>query len=288
MIFQNTVINFHKISNAAWFEKVLSLLKRYYTIIPIQELEKYYYNGERIKYSCHITIDDGDRSFYTHIFPVIKKLEIPVSLYVSPTVLGGKTNYWFQEIVGYDEEILKQILAHNTSIDKHSIKTLTSKALLKTLKVNQIHRIIDLYQRKTSTVPKSPQNMNIEQLLEVYGSGFVEIGAHTLNHPVLKNETYQNASKEIKDSIYQLSDMLNMKIKWFAYPHGSPGLDFGDREIKIVKDCGIKLAFSTNLNFFSKNDNPLLIPRSGFTYGNRLFVTTKLLLGPYWKLLRNF
>lgn len=288
MIFRNTIINFHKTSNAAWFAKVLSLLKRYYTIIPIQKLEKYYYNGERIKNSCHITIDDGDRSFYTHIFPVIKKLKIPVSLYVSPSILKNNTNFWFQEIKGYDEDLLKKIISQNTNIDKHSIKTLTSKALLKTLQVNHIHRIIDLYQKKTSTIPKPPQNMNIDQLMDVHKSGLVEIGAHTQNHPILKNETYQNATKEIKDSIYQLSDMLNMKIKWFAYPHGSPGLDFDDREIRIVEDCGIKLAFSTNLNFFSKNDNPLLIPRSGFTYGNRLFVTTKLLLGAYWKLLRNF
>ncbi len=108
------------------------------------------------------------------------------------------------------------------------------------------------------------------------------IGAHTINHPILSNETNKNAEKEILESVEDLSMMIDRNIKYFAYPNGTIGLDFSTREQTILQEK-IKLAFTLDAGFFSKNSNPLCIPRINF-FGsereNNVWISSKLLLVP--------
>lgn len=258
-ILPNTIIYFHEIHDKQWFQSIIESLVNNYHIIGLNELDEYYYNNKSLKNSCHITIDDGDLTFYKNGFPIIKKFNIPVSMYVSPLMATESKNFWFQEIRGYDALKLGEILALETNyeLDHQGIGEI--KKFLKTLQIDDILRIIKLYQDKTATPPKIAMNMNEKQLIEVSNSGLVEIGAHTLNHPLLVNENDEVASYEISESIDRLSSILNKEIKYFVYPNG----DYGEREISILKSKGIRLAFTTERGKLSNQDNPLKIPRSG-------------------------
>jgi peptidoglycan/xylan/chitin deacetylase (PgdA/CDA1 family) len=258
-ILPNTILFFHEIHDKQWFQSIIESLIKNYHIIGLRDLEEYYYNHKSIKNSCHITIDDGDISFYKNAFPVLKKFNVPASVYVSPLNATERKNFWFQEIADYDSKILGEIISmeFNYKLDHQSMSE--NKKFLKTLKINEILRAINLYQKKTATLPKMPMNMNEKQIIELSNSGLVEIGAHTLNHPCLINEKNEVAAYEIIESIDRLSNILNKEIKSFVYPNG----DYGEREIAILKSKGIKLAFTTERGKLYNMDNPLKIPRSG-------------------------
>lgn len=258
-ILPNTIIYFHEIQDKQWFHNVIESLVKNYHIIGLSELEDYYYNKKVLKNSCHITIDDGDLTFYRNGFPIIKKFNIPVSMYVSPLMANQRMNFWFQEIRGYDTLKLGEIIDRefNYKLDHYGSGNI--KNFLKTLQVDDILRIIKLYQKETATSPKIAMNMDEKQLIEVSNSGLVDIGAHTLNHPCLINEKDEVASYEISESIDSLSNILNKEINYFVYPNG----DYGEREISLLKNKGIKLAFTTERGKLSNQDNPLKIPRSG-------------------------
>lgn len=258
-ILPNTIVYLHEIHDPKWLDNVLYSLKKNYHIITIEELEDYYYNNKNLKNSCHITFDDGDSSFYYKAYPIIKKHNIPVSIYVSPLMAKEGKNFWFQEVSGYNEEKLFEITQRTTNIQIERFQTGEIKKYLKTLKLNDIWEIIGLYQLVTKTPPKPPLNMSIEQLIEVQSSGLVTIGAHTLNHPILPNETDDVATLEIAGSIDQLNEVLNCKTRYFVYPNGS----YGEREINILKAKGIRLAFTTQRDKISFAQDPLCIPRSG-------------------------
>jgi peptidoglycan/xylan/chitin deacetylase (PgdA/CDA1 family) len=230
-----------------------------YHIIGMQELEGYYYEKKNLKNSCHISFDDGDISFFNNVLPIVKKHKIPVSTYVSPLMARDQKNFWFQEISGYNEEKLHEIAKKVTNIGTKNIQFFEIKKFLKTLELEVIWEIIKTYQKETNTPPKLPMNMTAKQLIEVKSSGLVDIGAHTLNHPLLTNEKNDIAKSEIEGSIDQLSEILKCETKYFVYPNG----DFGDREINILKQKGIKLAFTTRRDKISRTNNPLSIPRSG-------------------------
>jgi hypothetical protein len=63
-------------------------------------------------------------------------------------------------------------------------------------------------------------------------------------------------------------------------------MDYGDRERKILKDKGIRLAFNTNENFIKTNDGRYDVSRCGLSKGNTAFICTKLFTLPIWRILK--
>lgn len=282
----NTVINFHAIYDVAWMDKVLRLLKTLYRPVSIQEIEAFYYAKKPLKNTCHITFDDGDVSFYNNVFPLLKKYNIPASIYVSPKIVREGGNFWFQEIRGYDQEKLRRIIRAYLNEAEEEIRYIPVDALMRNLTVSQMWAIIHEYQKQTNTREKPDMNMNAENILELHQSGLVSIGAHTLTHPVLKNETDEISFSEITSSISELSSLLQSKVRYFAYPNGIPGKDFSEREINILCVADVKLALSTENNTLSHNNNPLSIPRNSISKGGKAFILAKLLSGKNWQLVR--
>jgi len=285
-LFPNTIINFHKIYDKEWMESVLLYLINNYNIVALQDIESYYYNQKLLHNCCHITFDDGDRSFYTIVYPLIKKFQLPVSIYVSPKIVKTGENFWFQEIRNYNKEVLRTIINNKYPYLKSINPKIPISAIFKSLKLTQIWEIIDEYRSIMKIDSEKRMNMSVDELKEVYDSGLVEIGAHTQNHPILANETETTAQYEIQSSILELNAILGVQVSSFAYPNGIPQIDFGKREMNLLKAMNIKLAFSTENKSFSIKDNPLNIPRNGISKGNKSFLFMKLLIGSKWDIVK--
>jgi peptidoglycan/xylan/chitin deacetylase (PgdA/CDA1 family) len=96
--------------------------------------------------------------------------------------------------------------------------------------------------------------MTSEQLKEAANTGF-DIGAHTVNHPILKTLSDQKAAEEIAESRNILQGVLDRPIDLFAYPNGVPGTDYSARDAKLVADIGFKAAVSTQPGYSSSETN---------------------------------
>lgn len=285
-LFQSVVINFHTIDSYDWLDSIFCFLTRSYNIVSLSELENFYYRDNRLKSFCHITFDDGDSSFYHIVYPLLKKHRFPVSLYVSPKIIRERVNYWFQEIHNYNRNKLLSITErhiNNIIPDKEKIPL---EEVLKALPLNSILAIIDQYQTETATPAKQPINLTVDQLKELDASGLVTIGAHTMNHPILSNETVEECETEIRHSVEGLSNLLNKEVISFAYPNGVPNLDFGQREKNILKKNNIRIALSMENRPINKKGDPLSVPRIGIHYGGAEFFLLKLLSGKYWENIR--
>ena len=105
--------------------------------------------------------------------------------------------------------------------------------------------------------------INSQELLEMRDSGWVEIGAHTLTHPILSLESDETAEREIIDSIRHLERLVGAPVRSFAYPNGIPQLDFGEREMLLLEKTDVDLAFSVESNTVTQDTHPLAIPRIG-------------------------
>ena len=80
------------------------------------------------------------------------------------------------------------------------------------------------------------------------------IGAHTMNHPLLRQ--VKNSDWEIKQSKIELEHILKKQIKLFAYPYGRFSA-VSNKVKRQVKHAGYELAFCTvcsPLTKFSAND----------------------------------
>lgn len=288
---KSLVLVFHKEDNGPLFEKIIIALKKRYHLVSIQELEQLLTQKKEIKGVCHISFDDGDISFYNAIFPVLQKYKVPASLFLSPDVICAKKNYWFQEVQDYDEKTVKQILTTQLNIPHDKINKIPFKIILKSQPIQVIEKVMEIYREKTQCGIKASENISLDQFREITSSGLVEVGAHTLRHPILKNENDTDCMHEITVSIKRLEAITGKPVKYFAYPNGLHGLDFGEREMNCLRHNNISMAFSTEIDTLSPQINLLSIPRISFDrmglHPSNPLIFLRLNIGKKWTIIKS-
>ena len=287
VINMNSIMTFHWVDDSVWFDSVVCFLKSRYRLVSVESLYECHFTSKYPTNVCHITVDDGDKSFYEIIFPVLRKHKVQASLFVSPRICTERANFWFQEIEGYDENELKRIIADILNMSLSRLMKYSVESILKTMPIHQISEVILQYQRMTNAPPKEFRNISCVHLKDVATSGLVSIGAHTMNHPILRNEDDSNCLYEISQSLSELSTLLNKEINMFAYPNGIPGLDFTEREERYLRNCGVQLAFTTESRHLSLVDNRMCIPRIQIRNKESILsISSKMLLGSKWNTLK--
>lgn len=246
------------------FERKLLWFKSKFNLISADELREMLYNGRPLKNACMLSVDDGWRSTYDVIFPVMLKHKVPFTIFVSPDVTINETNFWYYTLKFCQEEELRKIMVQRGYFHEAVMKY-PAELMFKEIQISQVYDVLDEYLKIHPEVEIPRGFMNRKELLELHKSGLVEIGAHTLIHPILKSENEDVCTKEIQESVEKLSDLLNHEVHTFAYPNGLSGIDFADREMSVAQRCGIDMAFSVNPGIIDKNTNPLSIPRWGST-----------------------
>lgn len=100
---KNVVLTFHNVTDAIWFEKTIQLIGRFFTYGTLDQLYNRLTNGKdnTPRNMCFITFDDGERSVYEVVYPIIKRLHIPISAKHAPVPLRMVQNalvYYFRRL----------------------------------------------------------------------------------------------------------------------------------------------------------------------------------------------
>lgn len=251
---KNLVITFHNVTNPNWFEQTISIIERFYSFGTLSQLCERLQEGQGATPSrmCFLTFDDGERSVYENVFPIIQKKNLPIALFVSPKNIKGGGSFWFQRLRQIDVSQIEDMKKYSLEEINEQITHLDPEA-----KTN-----ID-------------SNIDINMFNEMLQSHLVTYGAHTQNHPILANELDVIAEQEIKQSIKELKELQNAEVEFFAYPNGREQ-DFTLRDINYLKENKIKLAFTTR-NDFANNSDLYRVNRVGLTRGNKLHIMAKIL-----------
>jgi len=109
----------------------------------------------------------------------------------------------------------------------------------------------------------------------------MQIGAHTLTHPILARLDADSARAEIGGSKRFLEALLDEPVTLFAYPNGKPGRDFSDESVAIARDLGFETAVTTAWGVADRNSDRLRLPRftpwerTRLRFGARMFNTLR-------------
>lgn len=258
----NIAFYLHDEKDPAAAREQLCALKERFRMVSGKEVRACCAGALTLKNACHVTIDDGWLSTYEVFFPILKELRIPASIFVSPKACAEGGAFWYQQYEKSDEARLKELMIAR-GLFREEVRAFPLELIFKELPVDVVLDVLAEYRAAQGKGVPARAVVTPEQLREMADSGLVEVGAHTLTHPILANETAERAEREISESVALLREMLERPVESFAYPNGLPWLDFGAREIEAVRKSGVRCAYSVRPGTFGRGNDAFAIPRVG-------------------------
>ena len=99
--------------------------------------------------------------------------------------------------------------------------------------------------------------MTDAELLALAASPVIEIGAHTVTHPILKGLAPGVQAQEIRQSKASLESCLGREVTSFAYPFGTAA----DVTVGLVREAGFQRACATAAGLVEPDTDRCRLPR---------------------------
>jgi peptidoglycan/xylan/chitin deacetylase (PgdA/CDA1 family) len=257
------------------FEKQIRLIKRWYSVISMDELDKRLKSGEKFPLaSVVITIDDGYLNNYKLAYPVLKKLNLPAIIYLTTGFIGTKNGLWVDDLADillstklktfcFPELFGDKVLDISTYQSKmetltklyeemvrleHNKKILIMRKLSNVLEENEVRR--DDGERKM---------VNWDEVIEM-SKNHISFGAHTVSHPTLSKMDLKVAKREIFESKMAIEARIGGKLIHFAIPNGKVE-DFNEELKRYCGEIGISTVVSAEPGSVSTNSDPYFLVR---------------------------
>ncbi|MEJ0038456.1 MAG: polysaccharide deacetylase family protein [Gammaproteobacteria bacterium] len=181
-----------------------------------------------------VTFDDGFEDVYRHALPILRRYDIPATVFAITGNIESGEPFWFERAaflmaslapgsVRIDE--IDEALPADGSIAGRVRALGKLHRTLKAVPNERRRQILDGLARGTAT-PRDSSRLEIgwplswEQVRAMADQG-IEFGSHTVTHPNLVKLSEQDLLWELTESRRVLQERLQREIISFAYPFGT-------------------------------------------------------------------
>lgn len=254
------------------FRRHLAYLTKHYRVVPLSQLAAYLRRGERLPTGlAAITIDDGYADAYTVALPLLKEYSVPATLFVVTDFIDGNAWVWTDKMrfltsqsrerwleIGFDDAMVRLELGDVASRQRAAsyvnrlLKTRTDE--VKEQLLRQIAASLDVELPAAPPAAFAPLSWDEVQTLDAAG---VEIGSHTVTHPILTQVTKERLRYEIHVSKARLQARLGRAVDLFCYPNG----DYHNDAVREVERAGYACAVTTDYGFNEATQSVLQLRR---------------------------
>lgn len=284
------ILMYHRFSNSSekinhrtdkdTFEWQVSAIKKRWKVLSLSSFADAIIGGKKLKRCAVITIDDGYRDFYDYALPVLKENDIPATFFVTVNFVDRKIWLW-HDIIKYLLKNTKTEISEFTFNDFQTVLNVKSEdALQNTWQVLSDYCVDHTDDKKWGFIDKlscatgvslpdlpTPKYDAVtwDHIKEMADMG-IEIGSHTMNHPILSQIDAREILLEISESKHRIEERLEQPILSFCYPNGRTK-DITAEVVDAVKSAGYKCAVlgpQRDLGSYINIDH-FRIPRIGLT-----------------------
>ena len=261
------------------FWEQMKYIKTSYRPISMSELVNFFEKGIKLpRKSILVTFDDGFDDNYHTAFPILKELDIPATIFVTTDFINSTETIWYERLAYFfnkvsADQIYLSKLDEKVTLDD-DLKTRRSRYayVIEKLKLVQdkVRNDIlnDLYSEYGDPyVSISPDDkklsisMTWDELREMQQNN-IEIGSHTVSHPILSMLNEEQLGFEIGESKKIIENQLQESVDTIAYPVGQFE-SYSNNVINATKSAGYKIGFSyidamNNLKMLNRYSVPRL------------------------------
>lgn len=269
------------------FDAICAWLAAWFHVLPLDEaVERLLRNDLPARALC-ITFDDGYADNHEFALPILRRHGLQATFFVASGFLDGG-RMWNDTVIesvrrsplpalrvddlGLPD--LRELPLGSVAQRRAAVEVVLSaiKYLEPEARREQVQRIAE---RSGAALPDDLM-MSSSQVRALRHAG-MQIGAHTVNHPILARLEAAAARDEIARGKAQLESILGEPVRLFAYPNGRPRQDYGARDVQLVRELGFLAAVCTAPGAAGGAvDFPFELPRftpwdrEGWRFGSRL------------------
>ncbi|MFH1776266.1 MAG: polysaccharide deacetylase family protein [Candidatus Omnitrophota bacterium] len=250
------------------FERQMNFIKDNFSVISFAGLRQMLNrDGEKIKNPLIITFDDGYKDIFEVIYPILRKLNLPATVFLTTGYIGKDELPWWDKISYIIKKTQKEQIKVKCLGDQiYNLKNLQAKKLLIQDFTKAAKGMSDVELKKA--VKETEEELRVvidknlekdlfvtwQEITEMLQNSRIEFGAHTVNHKILtKTADYSELHYEMSMSKDMIEEKINKKINVFSYPNGDER-SF-NKEIKnMLRDIGYDFAV-TNMGDLNKISN---------------------------------
>jgi peptidoglycan/xylan/chitin deacetylase (PgdA/CDA1 family) len=236
-------------------------LRRHYHVVPLLQIAAQLASGKKLdKHLVALTIDDGRRDFYEFMFPLLKEFQFPATFFVVSSFIRGEDWIWTDKVVWLSQQPNRPADLAPGNLDQvfRSLNPLRPEA--------RNAQIQAMAAGAGITIPSQPPAKyapcSWSELREMADSGLVDIGSHTVTHPILSSITDEESGQELKVSCNQIEEGMGEKPGSFCLPNGMPG-DFRPTQVQQIADAGYACSVVASFGMVNNGEDPYLMPRLG-------------------------
>ncbi len=250
------------------FRAQLDYLTSRYEIVPLSFIAARTADKQRL---AAITIDDGYSDAYEIAFPILRQYRVPATLFAATDFIDRKIWMWTDKLRYLTSRAQNELLettignrAIRLSLNGHGSRGRAAERVnevLKSISEDDKNRAIDQIAESLGVeIPDAPPDdlgpITWEQAREMDAAG-IEIGSHTVTHPILTNVTQAQLRSELVGSRTRLESILKRKVDLFCYPNG----DYNSAVALEVERAGYRCAVTVEPGLNDAHSSPFALKR---------------------------
>lgn len=256
------------------FDEQLTALRRVARIVPLNELVRGVRDGAVPERDVAITFDDGYVDNLTHAAPLLRQHDASATVFVTARGERVRHEFWWDDLErlllhdaplptalslrvdGHEHtwalpdinqsprfDPAWNVLCDRAPRPREALYLFLSKLLRPLCDVRR-RCVLDALARWASLpVDGRPSHATLTdaQLNHLAADGLIDIGAHTVTHPVLASRSRDEQRFELEESRRRLEAIIGRPVTTFAYPFGCRE-DFNEVTVSLSREAGYACA----------------------------------------------
>jgi peptidoglycan/xylan/chitin deacetylase (PgdA/CDA1 family) len=243
-----------------------------------------------------VTFDDGYVDNLLNAKPLLERYDIPATIFLTSGAIGQTREFWWDDldrlllqqgtlsktleifldgqrhrwdlgdVAHYDEAtaaLHRDWRAWEPPPTPRHLAYRSLWELLQPLSPDKIIKVLDELLISAGAVPTgrpTHRAITAEEAVALTDGGLIDVGAHTVTHPMLGALPADRQRDELVRSKRDLEDILGRPVPGFAYPYGGP-TEYSTETVAITREAGFDYACSNVEGLLRRSTDRFQLPR---------------------------
>jgi len=279
------------------FAEHLEIVRKHGRPMQLRQLTQALRNGNLPRRAVVVTFDDGYGDNFYNAKPLLERYDIPATVFAATGYIGHEREFWWDDLdrlllqpgmvpetlrlsvngstyqwdlgeaAHYSSDAYQHHLSWNVGhkddpTPRHSLYRSLHK-LLRPLAEDERRKVLKdvlTWADAESTVRATHRILSPDETAYLAEGELLELGAHTVTHPVLSALPVAVQRSEIRRSKTHLEEILGRSVTGFSYPYGFRA-DYTSETVAIVREAGFAYACSAFTDVVKRGTDCFQLPR---------------------------